>query len=112
MTRRRIYDEFLPPDPKKPKNLLAIQTRILGADGLPIDITQPSDQEVRDYTEYVRSWLVKAFKRALLQSVYLTRILVFLLIYQGTMLGLVARGGEKFWSQKSIKSQVQITLKD
>lgn len=52
LTRRRVYDELLPPDSENPMNLLAIQNAVLVEDGVSTDFVQPSVQEVTDYIEF------------------------------------------------------------
>ena len=51
LTRRRIFDETLPPDPSKPKNLLAIQNALF-ASPTPSNEIPPSEEEIRDYYVY------------------------------------------------------------
>lgn len=51
LTRRCIFDEILPPDPAKPKNLLAIQDA-LQPSPLLSDTIPPSEEEIRQYSSY------------------------------------------------------------
>ena len=51
LTRRGIFDETLPPDPAKPKNLLAIQKSLLTPPPSS-DTISPSEEEISDYSVY------------------------------------------------------------
>lgn len=51
LTRRGIFDEILPLDPAKPKNLSAIQDALLASPPSPGTVT-PSDEEINQYSVY------------------------------------------------------------
>jgi hypothetical protein len=51
LTRRGIFDEVLPADPSKPKNLLAIRNALL-ASPPSSDTIPPSEEEISDYSIY------------------------------------------------------------